>query len=161
MFHSGQLCPLQSVLQRYYQARAGPYGPGVVVLYHDSSSVVSHTTIGNAAPLTLRFGCEYVGGCFCVCVCVQVMLAQQRTSIQLVELVNALHAEAASLVSRLTGQPLGQQALLQQPQDQDQQQQRRSSSSSSSKQQEPGGRAELGGRRDQVLTPDQLLAQDR
>jgi hypothetical protein len=34
----------------------------------------------------------------------QVMLAQQRTIIQLVELVNVLHGEAASLVSKLTGQ---------------------------------------------------------
>lgn len=34
----------------------------------------------------------------------QVMLAQQRTIIQLVELVNVLHGEAASQVSKLTGQ---------------------------------------------------------
>lgn len=50
----------------------------------------------------------------------QVMLAQQRTIIQLVELVNVLHGEAAALVSKLTGQqpltPTDLQQMQQQPQ---------------------------------------------
>lgn len=54
----------------------------------------------------------------------QVMLAQQRTIIQLVELVNVLHGEAASLVSKLTGQqpvtPTELQHMQQQPQQLDQ-----------------------------------------
>lgn len=48
----------------------------------------------------------------------QVMLAQQRTIIQLVELVNVLHGEAAALVSKLTGQQALTATELQQHQQQ-------------------------------------------
>jgi len=48
----------------------------------------------------------------------QVMLAQQRTIIQLVELVNVLHGEAAALVSKLTGQQALTATELQQQQQQ-------------------------------------------
>lgn len=73
------------------------------------------------------------------------MLAQQRTIIQLVELVNVLHGEAASLVSKLTGQHAVTPADLQQQQQQLQQMQ--------------DARAEEGC--DRQLTADQQLAQDR
>jgi hypothetical protein len=73
----------------------------------------------------------------------QVMLAQQRTIIQLVELVNVLHGEAASLVSKLTGQHAVTPADLQQMQ----------------QQQMEEARTEEGC--DRQLTADQQLAQDR
>lgn len=66
----------------------------------------------------------------------QVMLAQQRTIIQLVELVNVLHGEAASLVSKLTGQQPVTPSDLQQ-----------------------GPQAEEGC--DRQLTADQAMAQER
>jgi hypothetical protein len=62
--------------------------------------------------------------CVALLLWLQVMLAQQRTIIQLVELVNVLHGEAASLVSKLTGQqpvtPTELQHMQQQPQQLDQ-----------------------------------------
>lgn len=60
--------------------------------------------------------------CSCTAACCQVMLAQQRTIVQLVELVNALHEEAAKVVASLmpqqkdgwATQPQEEQAAVQQ-----------------------------------------------
>jgi hypothetical protein len=51
----------------------------------------------------------------------KVMLAQHRTIIQLVELVNVLHGQAAALVSKLTGQQPVTSSQLQRQQQQQQQ----------------------------------------
>jgi hypothetical protein len=73
----------------------------------------------------------------------KVMLAQQRTIIQLVELVNVLHGEAASLVSKLTGQQAVTASELQQL----------------GQQQEP--ERDTAGDCDRQLLGDQRLAQER